>query len=135
MPARTRYDGRQVTRRGFDRNPGNRGAVIPIQDLLHRLQWDPEFARGEFEIGYFDRVQGRILQVPLTRIHFEKGDAFTFELGDGEGRVHTVPLHRVREVYKDGACIWRRKGRRGAPGVPGYAILSMHKPRNSRALP
>jgi hypothetical protein len=53
-----------VARRGFDRNPDNRDAVIPIQDVLHRLQWDAEFARGGFEIGYFDRVQGRILWGP-----------------------------------------------------------------------
>jgi hypothetical protein len=47
---------------------------------------------------------------PLTRIHVEKGVASTFELLDDEGGVRTVPLHRVREVYKDGASICRRKG-------------------------
>jgi uncharacterized protein (UPF0248 family) len=27
---------------------------------------------------------------------------------DGEGRIHRVPFHRVREVYKDGQRIWHR---------------------------
>jgi uncharacterized protein (UPF0248 family) len=32
--------------------------MIPIQDLLHRIQWDPEFGSAAFEIGYVDRVAG-----------------------------------------------------------------------------
>lgn len=33
---------------------------------------------------------------------------FTFE--DENGVTHTIPLHRVRVVYKDGKEIWRRRG-------------------------
>jgi hypothetical protein len=28
----------------------------PLQDLLHRIKWDLEFGRGEFALGYYDRV-------------------------------------------------------------------------------
>lgn len=31
---------------------------MPIQDLLHRIQWDPVFGRGEFRIGTAPRARG-----------------------------------------------------------------------------
>lgn len=82
--------------------------MIPIQDLLHRIQWDPEFGRAEFEIGYFDRVTNKIVRVPFRRVHFEKGEHFAFEAIEEDGSVHTVPLHRVREVQRNGEVIWQR---------------------------
>jgi len=30
--------------------------MTPIQDLLHRIRWDPEFSLGEFVIGYYDNL-------------------------------------------------------------------------------
>jgi uncharacterized protein (UPF0248 family) len=29
--------------------------MIPIRELLDRIRWDPEFAKSEFAIGYYDR--------------------------------------------------------------------------------
>jgi uncharacterized protein (UPF0248 family) len=87
--------------------------MIPIQDLLHRIQWDPEFGRAEFEIGYFDRVTREIVRVPFRRVHFEKGEHFAFEAVEEDGSVHSVPLHRVREVWRNGALVWQR-----APPTP-----------------
>ena len=82
--------------------------MIPIQDLLNRIRWDAEFARGEFEIGYFDRVEDRVIHVPFHEVNFPPGEPQTFRLVDAEGRAHHVPLHRVREVFKDGQRIWHR---------------------------
>jgi uncharacterized protein (UPF0248 family) len=82
--------------------------MIPIQDLLHRIQWDPEFAKGEFVIGYYDRVAHRIVRVPFWRVHLEKGEHFSFEAVEEDGTVHTVPFHRVREVWCNGELIWQR---------------------------
>lgn len=80
----------------------------PVQDLLHRIQWDHAFAAAEFEIGYYDRVEDRIVLVPFSVLHFPDDDRFAFELYDGSGQVRRVPFHRVREVYRDGRCIWKR---------------------------
>jgi uncharacterized protein (UPF0248 family) len=85
--------------------------MIPIQDLLHRIRWDPEFGRSEFVIGYHDRVEHEIILVPFIEITFPKDAAGVFELIDGEDQTHTIPLHRVRSVYKDGELIWRRENR------------------------
>lgn len=88
--------------------------MIPIQDLLHRMQWDPEFGKADFEIGYFDRVTGKIVRVPFRHVRFEKGEHFAFEAVEDDASVHAVPLHRVREVWRNGELIWQR-----APAPPG----------------
>jgi len=82
--------------------------VLPIHQLLNRIRWDPEFARGNFELGYFDRVEGRVMLVPFREIDFPRDDPQLFRLIDAHGQVHRVPFHRVREVYKDGRRIWHR---------------------------
>ena len=85
--------------------------TLPIHELLNRIRWDTEFARSDFELGYFDRVERRIVMVPFREIEFPRGAPQTFRLVDAEGRTHRVPFHRVREVYKDGQRIWHRPQR------------------------
>jgi uncharacterized protein (UPF0248 family) len=88
--------------------------MIPIRQLLDRIRWDPEFGRGDFAIGYYDRVERGIVKVPLARIHLEPGNRFSFTAVAGDGSVHEVPFHRVREVYRNGELIWERPARRSA---------------------
>lgn len=82
--------------------------MIPIHELLQRIRWDREFGRGEFEIGYYDRVENAIIRVPVRDILFDKDHHGIFELAGADGTLHGIPLHRIREVYKDGELIWRR---------------------------
>jgi uncharacterized protein (UPF0248 family) len=82
--------------------------MIPIQQLLQRIRWDPEFGRAEFVIGYYDRVRHGIVQVPLRDVQLGSGHPFSFTAVEADGSVHDVPLHRVREVYRNGELIWRR---------------------------
>ena len=82
--------------------------MMPIQDLLNRIRWDEEFGRGEFLIGYYDRVADQIVKVPFERIHLEKGEHFGFDAIEADGSVHNVPFHRVRDVWRDGELIWHR---------------------------
>jgi uncharacterized protein (UPF0248 family) len=82
--------------------------MIPIHQLLDRIRWDAEFGSGNFELGYLDRVENRILIVPLRGIEFLKDNREMFRLIDAEGLVHNIPFHRVRHVYKDGRLIWHR---------------------------
>jgi uncharacterized protein (UPF0248 family) len=83
--------------------------MIPIQDLLHRIQWDPVFGGASFTIGYFDRKARKIFRVSLQRVHLERGEHFSFDVEDQDGKVRMVPFHRVREVWRDGVLIWERK--------------------------
>ena len=81
----------------------------PIQDLLNRIRWDREFGLGHFEIGYYDRLEDRIFRVPFARIEFMEGDHFSFRIADESAEPASIPLHRVRKVWKDGVVIWERK--------------------------
>lgn len=82
--------------------------MIPIHELLNRIRWDPEFAKGNFELGYYDRAEDRIIRVPLKELIFPPESPQAFQLSDAEGQNHRIPFHRVREVYKDSQRIWRR---------------------------
>jgi uncharacterized protein (UPF0248 family) len=82
--------------------------MTPIRELLNRIRWDAEFASGNFELGYFDRVEGRVIVVPFRELDFPEDDPQVFRLMDTEGRNHRVPFHRVREIYKNGQRIWQR---------------------------
>ena len=82
--------------------------MILIQKLLSRVHWDADFSRGQFELGYFDRIEHRIIRVPFKEIEFPSADPGAFRIVDAAGRPQRVPFHRVREVYRDGQCIWRR---------------------------
>ena len=82
--------------------------MIPIHELLNRIRWDPEFAKGRIELGYYDRTENRIILVPLKELTFPEESPSTFQLVDLEGQMHCVPFHRVREVYKDAQHIWHR---------------------------
>lgn len=79
-----------------------------IKQLLDRIRWDPAFGRGEFEIGYYDRVERRILRIPLREVVFAADEHGFFECLDEDGQARSVPLHRIKEVYRDGELIWQR---------------------------
>ena len=85
--------------------------MTPIHELLNRIRWDPEFGRGEFVIGYYDRVAGRIVRVPLRQVGFDHTDHFACRILDDAGEAHMLPFHRIREVFKDGMLIWQRPSR------------------------
>jgi uncharacterized protein (UPF0248 family) len=81
--------------------------MTPIQDLLNRIRWDEHYS-GDFVIDYYDRVAATIVRAPLAQVSFPPGDHFAFTVVDAEGAAHSVPYHRVREVFRDGALIWER---------------------------
>jgi len=83
--------------------------MIPIQDLLNRIRWDAEFGKGDFILGYYDRVRHEVVRVPFSRVHFTPGEHFAFEAVEDDGTLHTVPFHRVREVWRNGELIWHRE--------------------------
>ncbi|MBI4793972.1 MAG: DUF504 domain-containing protein [Deltaproteobacteria bacterium] len=82
--------------------------MIPIQDLLNRIIWDKDFGRGDFEIGYYDRIADKIIRVPFREIQMIHGDHFSFSLYGPDGEACSIPFHRIRAVYKDGRLIWER---------------------------
>jgi uncharacterized protein (UPF0248 family) len=89
------------------------GAVIKTRDSHPRAArpypLGREFGKGRFQIGYFDRKTQSLVHLPLERIRMEGGIGFTAV--EDDGTVHSVPYHRVREVWRDGELIWSRGGK------------------------
>lgn len=83
--------------------------MITIRELLNRIHWDRQYGRGKFSIGYFDRLEGRIIVIPLGEVRFIPGDHFSFQLMDAGGQPVSIPLHRVCEVYRNGELVWQRE--------------------------
>jgi uncharacterized protein (UPF0248 family) len=82
--------------------------MIPLEQLLHRLQWDPRFAGGSVEIGYIDRVRQALVRVPFAQVRLTRGHHFSFDVLAEDGSERQVPFHRVRAVWRDGEMIWER---------------------------
>jgi uncharacterized protein (UPF0248 family) len=82
--------------------------MIPIHDLLSRIRWDADFARGRFVIGYWDRMAAGVLHADLREITWNADNPAFFDLVDEAGRVHRIPFHRVRGVWRNGRLIWQR---------------------------
>jgi uncharacterized protein (UPF0248 family) len=88
--------------------------MLPIQQLLSRLRWDPRYRRGYLEIGYYDRQERRLRVVPFVALWFPPGERRVFALQDADGIWYRVPFHRVRRVWRDGRLLWQRQ----PPGEP-----------------
>ena len=106
--------------------------MIPIHELLNRIRGDAAFAQGRFVIGYYDRVDARMIQVPVSRVQLTPGDHFAFHVPDADGTTHEVPFHRVKAVYKNGGLIWHREHQAGngaaRPCLEGNADIERRAP-------
>lgn len=94
----------------------------PIHEVLNRIRWDPEFNGGRrFALSYVDHSKAIPVIVPFSYITFDAGSSRMFELVDPNGDSRKIPMHRIREVFRDGVCIWRRPDpvRPGASGAGG----------------
>lgn len=83
--------------------------MTPIHELLNRILWDKRFGAHNFTIGYYDRIMDTIIRVPFENVQMDKHDAFSLQVIAPDGDIHSVPFHRIREVYKDGQLIWHRE--------------------------
>lgn len=81
----------------------------PIHEMLNRIRWDKEYSKSEFSVGFYDRVLDKNVVVPFCELYFDENDHFSFHVLDDEGEEHTIPYHRIRQLYKDGELIWSRE--------------------------
>lgn len=82
--------------------------MIPIHEVLSRIRWDRQFGEGDFVIGYYDRVEDAVIRVPMRELFFRPDNHSAFDLIDRDGTLHSIPLHRIREVYRNDKLIWHR---------------------------
>ncbi|MCU0588069.1 MAG: DUF504 domain-containing protein [Syntrophobacteraceae bacterium] len=82
--------------------------MLPIRELLSRIRWDPALGSSAFEIGYVDHLRRETVRIPFRSMRMEPGNRFFFDMEDEDGNIRSIPLHGIREVYRDGALIWKR---------------------------
>ena len=80
-----------------------------IRELLDRIHWDSDFSQAEFEIGFLDHQVAQEVRLPFARLEFAPKEHFFFYYYDEDGELHSVPLHRIKSVYKNGQRIWHRE--------------------------
>lgn len=81
----------------------------PIHELLNRIQYDEDFANARFVIGFYDRLEDRIIRIPMKELYLDKDDHYFFHLYDEDGEQHNIPLHRIKEVFRNDELIWHRE--------------------------
>ena len=81
----------------------------PVHELLNRIHWDKDFARADFIIGFYDRLEKNIVRKSMKEVYFERSDNYFFHFHDTEGEEHSVPLHRIKEIFRNGELIWHRE--------------------------
>jgi uncharacterized protein (UPF0248 family) len=82
--------------------------MIPLHQLLSRIRWDPEFGRGRFTLGYEDHVEDKLVLVDLAGLTIDPDNHFLLDVAGQDGEMRSIPFHRVKQVFKDGALIWER---------------------------
>ena len=75
---------------------------------------NPKAASGVDEVTWQGYGEGVITSYSIhytklyEELQFERDDHFAFELIDDYGEGHSIPLHRIYQVYKNGKLIWER---------------------------
>lgn len=82
--------------------------MVPLHQLLERIRWDAEFGKGRFRIGYADHLVGGLVTIELSEFHVDPDNRFMFDVFDERGERHSIPFHRVKQVFKDDKLIWQR---------------------------
>jgi len=81
--------------------------MIPIHELFNRIRWDPEFARGSFQLGYYERAQNRVVVVPLKEVIFPPESPQTFQLVDTGAdafSTRTGGAHHRKAITSSATC-------------------------------
>jgi len=75
-----------------------------IGDLLNKIRWDKNLKSEEYIIVYFDRIAEKTFEIPFNSIS-RKGN---FIVINRFGQEIHIPLHRIRQVKRNGKIVWER---------------------------
>ena len=76
-----------------------------ILELLNRVRWGKKENPHDYTIYYEDRITENNIGIQFTDIKRIEGNFFVIILESGET---SIPLHRIREVRKQGVTVWKR---------------------------
>lgn len=75
-----------------------------VFSVLNRIKWK-ETDKSKFKIYYQDRFKKELQEIAFSEIKSIDRFCVVFEL---DGREIELPLHRIRRIYKDESCYWKR---------------------------
>ncbi len=78
--------------------------MMYIGDLLNKIRWDKRLKAEEYTLIYFDRIAEKSFEVPFNAI----SRSGNFMIIKRNGQDVSIPLHRIREVRRNGKVIWGR---------------------------
>lgn len=59
-------------------------------------------------VRYCEAVRA-IIRMPFSQLIFAPDDNRSIKIMDTDGVVHSVPLHRIKEVYRNNELIWHQR--------------------------
>lgn len=77
-------------------------------EILNRIRWDADFGDAAFEIGYYDRVERRVLRVRAPGASSLRVTRDRVSIENPAGQIISLPLHRIRQFFREGVLIWER---------------------------
>lgn len=77
--------------------------MITILDLLNKIKWDKRENPSDYILTYIDL--GKKKELKYTDIKRIEG---TFMIVERDREETEIPVHRIREVVKNGKVIWKR---------------------------
>lgn len=80
--------------------------MIYIRDLLNKIKWDPNEHPKDYTIFYYDRIKKINKKL---RFDYIKEIESLFILVEVDDKKINLPIHRIREVRKNGKLIWKRE--------------------------
>ena len=54
-------------------------------------------------------MKNKIIDVPFDDMAMIKGDNFAFKIIDPNGKIRSIPYHRIKRVFKNEELIWKRE--------------------------
>ena len=76
--------------------------MISIHELLNKIKWDKNLNPEEYKLYYLDRITNSLKEIKFIQI--KEFSVFSLIVEKNNNDVD-IPLHRIREVKKDGKII------------------------------
>ena len=79
--------------------------MITIKDYINKIKWGPKEKKEDYRFYYIDRVNNELKEIRFLDIKDIEGG---FMIIHGRYEDVEIPLHRIREVKRNGIVVWRR---------------------------
>ena len=77
--------------------------MMPIIKLLNKIKWDDRENPDDYELGYYDRVEDKLIWIKYNTIQRMDG-MFMILIGEV-----CIPTHRIKVVKNQDKVVWERE--------------------------